>query len=66
MKSEAKPLTESWSDKLIAKRARVREQERKLWQAFLPDDPQSVEAMQKALRAMATQQVKELPSESYH
>ena len=55
----------SYGEKLIAKRARVRNSEKLLWQAYsagqiTPDE------MKRALRAMATQQIEELPCESYH
>ena len=54
-----------YAQTLAEKRARVRNSEKPLWQAYNPNDPQSVEAMRASLRAMADEQIKELPSESY-
>jgi len=66
MKSTLEATPEmSYGEKLAEKRTRARLLERALWEAYRLGEL-TPEQMKAYLRAMATQQIEELPCESYH
>ncbi len=64
MNMQAKPLAQKWSETLTEKRARVRTQEKGLWEAYSLE-LLSPEQMKAELRKLVTEQTKQVGLEAY-